>query len=164
MTDEATPAPASDVVTVKTVEHGEASALPVLQWQWRRWLTLLSTIGALALLWLIVDRMTTAHVMERLSAIPGVITALKWIALSLIGIVGWNVFIFVAGATGAECVQMVMAFRSTKRETTTTAPPPAQVSTNARGTTTVDSPTPAAAAPDKGPADFRLPPSERVMP
>lgn len=142
-------------VEVRTVEHGEASEFPELQWQWRRWLTFLATIGALLLLYVCVDRMTTPTIMERLSAIPGAITALKWIALSLIGVVAWCVFIFVAGATGAECVQMVVALKSTRKETTTKATSPASVTTTTAGTT-VDTP------PDPASPDGTLPPSERL--
>jgi hypothetical protein len=124
MPDTSTGDPAGPA-TVRTIEHGEASALPKPEWFWRRWLTYIATIASLIILAMVVDRLTTPLVMAALAQIPGVIAAVRIIGLALIGLIAWNQFIYVAGATGTDCVQMAVALHSTRRETTTTAVAPA---------------------------------------
>lgn len=102
-----TPTAAATVVT--TVEHGEPSRIPVPSWTWRRYYTFALTALALALVWRITERV------EDIITLRMVARYLCWIIMGL-------VFVYVAGATATDCVNMASVLRSTRKETTTTAP------------------------------------------
>jgi membrane glycosyltransferase len=126
----------TDQATVRTVEHGDASEIPAARWFWRRWYVIALTAAVLGLIaWL--TREITDVITLRMT-----IRYLCWTLLSL-------VFVYVAGATATDCVNMVSVLRSTRRETVTTAPPPAQIRTPEAIVTT-----------DAG----ELPPDQRVQP
>jgi hypothetical protein len=111
--------------TIQTVEHGEASALPEVSWTWRRLFAFALTAACLVLLGAIVWQLTAPTVMIPLAKVPGVIEAMRWIAMGLIALLALLTFAYMAGATAMEWVQMMTAFRSTEKITTTTAPTPA---------------------------------------
>lgn len=112
--------------TVHTVEHGEASEIPAARWVWRRWYVFALTAIAMGLLWRLTERVDD-------------IVTLKMVAKYLCWTVMGLVFVYVAGATATDCVNMVSVLRSTRRETVTTAPPPAEIRTpEAVVTTPVD--------------------------
>lgn len=104
----------SDQAIVRTVEYGEASEIPAARWFWRRWYVFALTAAVLALIaWLARD-------IDDVITLRMTIRYLCWTLLSL-------VFVYVAGATATDCVNMVSVLRSTRRETVTTAPPPVEV-------------------------------------
>lgn len=94
--------------TVTTVEHGEPSHIPSPSWTWRRYYTFALTGLAMLLLWRITERVTD-------------IDTLRMVARYLCWIVMGLVFVYVAGATATDCVNMASVLRSTRKETTTTA-------------------------------------------
>lgn len=106
----------TEQATVTTVEHGDASELPTPRWVWRRWYVFFLTAAALALVWRITERLED-------------VTTLRMVARYLCLTIGGLVFVYVAGATATDCVNMVSALKSTRKETVTTAPPPAMIST-----------------------------------
>lgn len=99
---------------VRTIEHGDASEIPAARWMWRRWYVFALTAVAMALLWRLTERMDD-------------VTTLRMVAKYLCWTVGLLVFVYVAGATATDCVNMASVLRSTRRETFTTAPPPLEV-------------------------------------
>lgn len=112
--------------TQTIVEHGEASALPDTSWFWRRVLVFLVSIVCLYLAWLIAGKTTDT-------------ATLREIARNALWLVGICLFLYVAGASATDCVRLVTAFRSTRRETITTAPPPSTIT--AEGDVTAKEPT-----------------------
>lgn len=110
------------------VEHGEASTLPDTSWMFRRILIFVVALSSLALTWWIVGRITD-------------IGTLRMIARYSQGLVALCIFVYVAGASATDVVRLVSAVRTTRRETVTSAPPPATIS--AEGD--VETGTPAAA-------------------
>lgn len=109
-------------ITTRTVEHGEASNIPRAQWTWRRWLCFLIVVTDQVLLGVIIDRLTTPGVMAHLAA-AGMIGTVRVVGIGLMMLNGATLFIFVAGATATDCLQMVSLLRSTRKETITTATP-----------------------------------------
>ena len=99
---------------VKTVEHGEPSDIPSPSWRWRRVYTFALTALAMALVWRITERLDD-------------IQTLKMVARYLCWIVMGLVFVYVAGATATDCVNMASVLRSTRKVTTSSGPPPATV-------------------------------------
>lgn len=91
-------------LVLKTVEHGEASELPKAAWRWRRVYAFLVTAALLYLVWLVVGR--TVDV--------GTLREIAQYSLILVGLV---TFVYVAGATATDVVQLVSAVRTTRRET-----------------------------------------------
>ena len=104
------------LATVRTVEHGAPSEIPSARWVMRRWYVFALTAIAMALLWRLAERIDD-------------IVTLRMIARYLCWIVMGLVFVYVAGATATDCVNMISVLRSTRRETVTLAPPPAQIRT-----------------------------------
>lgn len=132
----------SEIVT-KTVEHGEASALPELGWFWRRTFAFDFTIACLLFAWRVSERVTDVNTLRM---------ALRY-ALGLVALMS---LLYMAGASTEAITKLFAAVRTTRKETVTSAPPPAKVTTTADGDTTTTS----AAAP----AVRTLPPNERVRP
>lgn len=104
----------TEVATVRTVEHGDPSHIPVPSWVWRRWYTFALTAAAMALLWRLTERVED-------------IVTLRMVCRYLCWTVGGLVFVYVAGATATDCVNMVSVLKSTRKETTAVGPPPATV-------------------------------------
>ena len=99
---------------VKTLEHGEPSDIPSPSWRWRRVYTFALTALAMALVWRITERLDD-------------IQTLKMVARYLCWIVMGLVFVYVAGATATDCVNMASVLRSTRKVTTSSGPPSATV-------------------------------------
>ena len=99
----------SDPTVTRVIEHGAASEIPAARWFWRRWYVFALTAAVLGLLWWLTRGM------EDVVTLRMTIRYLCWTLLSL-------VFVYVAGATATDCVSMVSALRSTRREVTTAAP------------------------------------------
>lgn len=106
----------TEAATIKTVEHGEASELPEITWGWRR----LFVFGLTLILCALV-----AWIAWRVSDVR----TLREIAVNSQGLIFLLVFVYVAGATATDVVQLVTAFGSTRKETVTSAPPPATIVT-----------------------------------
>lgn len=100
--------------TITTIEHGEPSDIPAPSWTWRRWYTFALTGAALLLVWRITERVED-------------IVTLRMVARYLCWIVFGLVFVYVAGATATDCVNMASVLRSTRKETKTVAPPPNEI-------------------------------------
>lgn len=119
-----------DIATIRTVEHGEASDLPKITWFWRRVFVFLLTAALCALVWRVTERLTDVAALHDLARIS-------------LGIIALLVFAYVAGATATDCVSLVSALRTTRKETLTTGD--AAVASAAAGI-------------------GELPPAERVVP
>lgn len=96
----------SDPIVTRVIEHGAASEIPPARWFWRRWYVFALTAAVLGLIaWLTRD-------MQDIVTLRMTIRYLCWSLLALI-------FVYVAGATATDCVNMVSVLRSTRREVTT---------------------------------------------
>lgn len=114
-------------VITTTVEHSEASRLPDPRWLWRRILLYVIAATAIYVLVRFVDMVTdvaTLRVMARYAFYT------LWLALTL----------YCVGATVTDVAKLVAAFKTTRKETTTSAAPVTQAAIPA---------TVAAAQPDK---------------
>lgn len=99
----------TEPTTTKTIEHGDASALPDVRWLWRRILVFIVTIACLYLAWLVVEKVAD-------------VGALREIARIALMIVALCIFVYVAGATATDVIRLVSAVRTTVKETVTTTP------------------------------------------
>jgi site-specific recombinase len=94
-------------IMTRVVEHGDASEIPAARWFWRRWYVFALTTAIVGLLvWL------TREVQDVIT-LRMTIRYLCWTLLAL-------VFVYVAGATATDCVNMVSSLRTTRREMVTT--------------------------------------------
>lgn len=132
-------------VETKVVEHVEASALPKPKRPfWRVVVVLLAVVAGLAIAFWVVGKTDDVR-------------TLRLIAQWALGLVYFSLFVFVADGSAQDVVHLVTAFKSTRKETVMSAPPPATA-------------TPAAVvadtAPDAGPdaGDGELSAHERVRP
>ncbi len=138
------PSPAENA-TQTVVEHGEASNLPDTSWLFRRALIFLIALAAIASVFWVLGHVTD-------------ISTLRMIARYSLGLQAFTLFLYVAGATASDVVRLVGAIRTTRRETVTTAAPPASISASGAVIAAEPGhPTPAATT-DTG----ELPPGQRV--
>lgn len=138
-----------DLATVKTVEHGEASRMPEPKWFWRRWLIYGVTVWALLILSFTVA--SFLNLAERIVP-PGQLAVLGTLGLIIrySFYTAWMaVVLYGVGATITDVTGFVAAFKTTRKETVTTALPPARASM----------PGGAVIAGEVG----ELPPSERIL-
>jgi hypothetical protein len=120
----------TEQATIKTVEHLEASRLPEPNWFWRRWLIYGCTIWVLILLSFTVHRVLAI-------AAQNAITEAQLAALGTLGLIVrygfytvWGaIVLYGVGASFTDIATLVTAWRTTRKETTTTAAPPATLST-----------------------------------
>ncbi len=133
--------------TIKTIEHLEASRLPEPTWFWRRWLIYGVTVWTLSLLtasvcvllWIATHpaQAPPALVLNILSLLIRYSFYTAWAAVILYGV----------GASVTDVASLASAVRTTRKETITTAPPPATLTSSASGATKVEAP--AATIPEK---------------
>ncbi len=126
--------------TIRTVEHGEPSALPETGWVWRRSYAFAVTFTMTVLAWRISERV------EDIATLRLALRYAFWTILLMC-------LLYMAGASAEAITKLVSAVRTTRKETVTTAPPPATLTQTASGATKVE--TPAA-------SDGELPPDQRV--
>lgn len=131
-------------VTVKTVEHAEASELPETKWFWRRLFAFGFTLACIGLALRISERVTDIETLRMISRYA------LWLA-------GLMCLLYMAGATTDDITKLFAAMKTTRKETLTTADAPASVAVTPE-VTTVE------AAPPGGATSDELPPSERVRP
>lgn len=93
--------------TTTTIEHTDASALPELDWGWRRGFIFVVTSALLLLVWRIVEM------------VADVIT-LRMIARYSLILVGLGMMLYIAGASSEGITKLVQAAKTTRKETTTT--------------------------------------------
>lgn len=121
MTDEstvtATPGPGETATAVvgpattitKTVEHTEASALPEVNWGWRRGFIFSVSYVLLAITWRVVE-------------ISQDIVTQRMIARYALALIGLALMLYVAGASAEQITKLIQAAKTTRRETVTTEP------------------------------------------
>ena len=129
---------------VKTVEHTEASALPETGWLWRRVYAFAVTVAMTLLAW---------RISERIEDVGTLRLALRYAFWTIL----LMCMLYMAGASAEAITKLIGAIRTTRRETITTAPPPATL-TSTPGGTKVETPPDADPAP-VAPAD--APPWDR---
>lgn len=120
----------NDLATIKTVEHLEASRLPEPNWFWRRWLIYGCTVWVLVLLSLTVHQVLNI-------ASQNAITEAQLAALGTLGLIVrysfytvWGaIVLYGVGASFTDIATLVTAWKTTRKETTTTASPPARLAT-----------------------------------
>lgn len=95
--------------TVTTIEHGEASAMPEVNWLWRRVFVFALSICFCGLVWWIATRSSDIPTLREIARNS------QWIIL-------FCVFAYVMGASATDAVRLATALRSTRKETVTTAP------------------------------------------
>lgn len=105
--------------TVKTITHEEASRLPEPVWFWRRWLIYGCTVFAMAICTAIVVRVYGVADIATMRLIIRYSFYTIWAAVVLYGV----------GASVTDVAVLASAVRTTRKETVTTAPPPAQITT-----------------------------------
>lgn len=113
--------------TIRTVEHGEPSALPETGWLWRRIYAFAVTIAMTVLAW---------RISERIEDIPTLRLALRYAFWTIL----LMCLLYMAGASAEAITKLVSAVRTTRKETVTTAPPPATLTQTAAGATKVETP------------------------
>lgn len=99
------------VASLTVVEHGEASALPEIKWLWRRLFVFAATIFLCFHVWEATQRLD-AEALARTVRNDQIL-------------IGLFALLYIAGGTTEAIALLVSAFRTTKKETVTTAPPPA---------------------------------------
>lgn len=114
----------TEQATIKTVEHAEPSALPETGWLWRRVYAFAVTLGMTVLAWRISERVSDPATLRM---------ALRYAYWTIL----LMCLLYMAGASAEAITKLVGAIRTTRKETITTAPPPARISTPEA---TVDSP------------------------
>jgi hypothetical protein len=133
-----------DKAVIHTIEHVEASDLPEQNWVWRRLYIFGGTILILILpFW----------VTYKSDDIP----TLRDIARISLGLVAFFALIYICGAGATEITKLVAAFRSTRKETVTSAPAPATITSSASGETASTTATAATAGVPDRPAWERRP-------
>lgn len=123
--------------TVKTVEYTEPSPVPESNWLWRRTYVF------------VVTALLCAHVGWLTYRIDD-IGSLREIARNSQGLILLYALLYLAGASAEAISSIVAAIRTARKETVTSAPPPAQITTSPAGRTTVEA-QPDAAQPKDGP-------------
>jgi hypothetical protein len=99
--------------TTRVLEHGEASSLPRPKRPfWRVVVVMLAVCVGLALAWFITMKVEDPR-------------TLRHIAQLSLGLVYFSIFVFVADGSAQDVVHLVTAFKSTRKETVMSAPPPA---------------------------------------
>lgn len=136
--------PSIPAAEVKVVEHGEASDLPELDWVWRRAFVFALVAICALLVWRISERVNDVDTLKM------TIKYLCWIILLLC-------LLYIAGASSEKIVQLVSAFRTTRKETITSGPPEAVPAVVAA----VAGPAVSRAAPADPAATFNIPPWNR---
>lgn len=106
----------SEQATVRTVEHAEPSALPETGWAWRRTFAFMVTVTMTVLAWRISERITDVATLRLC------VRYAFWTILLMC-------LLYMAGASAEAITKLVGAIRTTRKETITTAPPPARIST-----------------------------------
>jgi len=106
----------TDNATVRTVEHNEASALPETGWLWRRVFVFACTAVVLAMVWRVSERVTD-------------VGTLKMTIRYLIFAVYLFALLYLAGASTEAITRLLAAVRTTRKETVSTAAPPATITT-----------------------------------
>lgn len=124
----------TDTATVKTVEHGDASALPETGWFWRRCYVFIFTLAMVTFAWCLA---------EKVNDIGTIRMALRY-AFGMLALLS---LLYLAGASTEAITRLLAAVRTTRRETISSGPPPATV-TEGR----VETP----AEPDELPADRQV--------
>lgn len=120
--------------TIRTVEHGDPSPLPENNWLWRR------------LYVFVVTALLCAHIAWTSHQTDDVYT-LRMAIRNDQGLILLFALLYLAGATTERITELFAALRSTRKETTTTAPPPATLTSTPSGATKVE--TPATTVPEK---------------
>lgn len=142
----------TEPVVTRTVEFTEASRLPDTSWLWRRVLVYVVTCAVLVFLWRlnewIIDPTETKRAVDwatvRMQLRNSYLTL--WLVLTL----------YCVGASMEELTRLVAAWKTSRKETVTTAPPPVTVRTTPEKTEVTSG-----AEPDD---DGDLPPDQRVNP
>lgn len=113
--------------TIHTVEHGEASELPELGWFWRRTFAFGFTVACLLFAWRVSERVTD-------------VATLRMGLRMALGLAALMALLYMAGASTEAITKLFAAVRTTRKETLTTAPPPATLTSTASGGTKVETP------------------------
>jgi apolipoprotein N-acyltransferase len=98
----------SQVVT-KTTEHTEASALPELDWKWRRWFVFGLTVALVGLAWRVIE-------------ITPDVTTLRMVARYSLFLVALLAMLYIAGASAEGITKLVQAAKTTRKETVESRP------------------------------------------
>ena len=101
--------------TIKTIEHAEPSALPETGWLWRRVFAFALTFAMTVLAWRISERVTDVGTLR---------LALRYAFWTIL----LMCLLYMAGASAEAITKLIGAIRTTRKETITTAPPPATLS------------------------------------
>lgn len=106
----------TEQATIKTVEHLEPSAMPETGWLWRRVYAFAVTLAMTLLAW---------RVSERIQDEASLREALRYAHWAIL----LMCLLYMAGASAEAITKLVGAIRTTRKETITTAPPPATLRT-----------------------------------
>jgi hypothetical protein len=111
----------TDQAVIHTVEHGEASDLPENNWFWRRLFVWAVTVFASGMAFFISQRIND-------------ISTLRWALRFSFYTIWLCMVLYMCGATTERLTELMAALRSTRKETITTAPPPATITSTPGGT------------------------------
>lgn len=114
----------SDIATVKTVEYADPSPVPENNWFWRRLYVFVVT----CLLCLHIGWITLTQIKDE--------SVLREVIRNDQGLLMLYALLYLAGASAEAIANIVAAIRTSRKETTTTAPPPATIRTPEASVTT----------------------------
>lgn len=106
----------SEPATIRTVEYGDASDLPEINWLWRRVFIFALTAACAFHVWLTIRRVHDIETLRQTVRNDQLLIAL----LALL---------YIAGASTEAITRLVGAVRTSRRETVAEASPPAVVAT-----------------------------------
>lgn len=115
------------LATVKTTEHGEASALPESNWFYRRWYVFIVSALLISVVYWITYKTNDPITMRMIA---------RYALLLLFG----TEMLYVAGSTTMDMTHLVAAFRTTTKVTEGSAPPSGTVTTSVAAATTTTAP------------------------
>lgn len=111
----------TEPASVKIVEHGDASRLPDPRWLYRRLVIYAVTAVMLWAVWRVVDWLVDPSELKRAIDWPTVRLIVRYTFLTL-----WLVLtLYCVGATVTDVTKLIAAWKTTRRETTSTATAPA---------------------------------------
>jgi hypothetical protein len=120
----------TDPSTIRTVEYGDASDLPEINWLWRRVFIFLLTVWCAFHLWLTVRRIDDIGTLREVVRGDQLLIAL----LALL---------YIAGASTEAITRLVGAVRTSRKETIAEASPPTSIASHGTTITSTPAPTPA---------------------
>lgn len=122
---------ANENTTVRTISHEQASRLPEPSWTWRRALIYIGTLWAQGIctwtVWRVIEMAGSARSLspDQLTILGVYVLVIKYSFYTVWGVI----VLYGVAASVTDLASLASAVRTTRKETITTAPPTAKVTT-----------------------------------